>query len=37
MSFFLALSLALQAVGMTGCYMLFRRKGKSPRVGLVTH
>jgi hypothetical protein len=34
MSLFLAFSLASQAVGMTGCYLLFKRKGKSPRAGL---
>jgi hypothetical protein len=33
MSLFLAFSLASQAVGMTGCYMLFKRK-ESPRAGL---
>jgi thiamine transporter ThiT len=35
MSLPLLISLTSQIAGMIGCYVLFKRKGKSPRAGLV--
>ena len=35
MSLPLLISLTSQIAGMIGCYLLFKRKGRSPRTGLV--
>ena len=35
MSLPLLISLTSQIAGMIGCYLLFQRKGRSPRVGLL--
>ena len=35
MSLPLLISLTSQFAGMIGCYLLFKRKGRSPRVGLL--
>ena len=35
MSLPLLISLTSQIAGMIGCYLLFKRKGRSPRVGLL--